>query len=174
MHKTQEETDAQKRMWADNHNAARRKKYRDDAQYRDKVVSRQQAMYRSDKNIKFLDCRENIPILNSFGEVRELLGGGREMTFTFKEAANALGGYTIQIVRGWARNGQLPAPIESAEVELTTARRSYTKDQEVYTYHQMIAIMSVLGEFQTQRRYFRQTDTEVIMRIKEAFIEVIA
>lgn len=134
-------------------NARRRARYATDEAYRQSIIERE----RQKRHTDTFDCRENLPKLATFGNVRPVLTDdgaqvGEGLTFTIEEAARALGRTPKSLYKYFGRE-LFPRP--NKRVKGPTGIL-----QEAYTEQQMRALISVFGEHQSETPYYGVYHTE--------------
>lgn len=155
-------TDEQKRRyWGPERNAERRKRYQEDASYRDDVRKQVRDSYVRSRIVQGLtvrdgDCRESIELLPDIGVERVVeLSTGEDvdmLTFTTQELAKAFD-RSQQVVYRWFRAELFPRPV-------VLARTPTNHAQPVYTHDEVAAFMEVFGQHQEDSQYYRKYHTE--------------
>lgn len=161
--KTDMERELQKQRW--NAAAIKRRRIRrdEDPEYRAQHAAQSRDYFRQKYGVDlstFRDCRKNIGQLDQFGTERTV-SGEPLLTFTTDEVAKVFGDYSPVIMKRWIKKGQLPAPV------LETDQGPF-----VYTDAEVEAIIPILGEQQSQTKYFRADHHMVITHIAEAVWQV--
>ena len=161
--KTDMERELQKQRW--NAAAIKRRRIRrdEDPEYRAQHAAQSRDYFRQKYGVDpstFRDCRKNFDRLDEIGSERTI---SQEplLTFTIDEVAVAFGDYNPVIIKRWIKKGQIPAP------ELET-----DDGFEVYLDSEIEAIIPILGEQQSQTKYFRADHTDVIVSIADAVQQV--
>lgn len=150
-------------------NARRRELYAKNPEYRAKAVQRSRQGYREANGgiLRHINCAPNIKTAASFGTHREygpVSIGNRPghkgyvsgISFSMEELGKVLGGYNVQNIHRWYRNGQLPRPT------MTSANVS------VYSLDEVLAIMPILAQHQAERAYFLKRHTDTVQKIADA------
>lgn len=152
-----ESGDKTRRYWGPERNAERRKRYREDPEYRNKIREQVRDTYRRQRMemglpVRTSDCRENIGDLDMIGEERSvILMSGEEvdmLTFTVEELAKGLE-RSQQVMYRWFASGQFPRPV-------VQVRLPNNHPQTVYSYEEAKALLNVFGEHQEESQYYRK------------------
>ena len=152
--------DKARRYWGPERNEARRKRYKDDPEYRNKIREQVRDTYRRQRMeqglpVRTSDCRENIGDLDMIGEERMVvLKSGEEvdmLTFTVAELAKALE-RSQQVMYRWFTADQFPRPVVQAMVPTN-------HQQPVYSFEEAKALLNVFGEHQEESQYYRKVHT---------------
>lgn len=162
VYKTPEEIAAQQAIYAERHNAKRRAKYREDADYRaiQRRLARETRRRLSGKTEQ--QCREKadqcsaaMRDLRRIGARRQVYVSGEvigsDVTLTIPEMAKALGLRSAIAVREWIADGRFPSP--SNEVCVTR------RHAMAYTAGEAKKLLRVMRDHYMVKEYYLATDT---------------
>lgn len=128
-------------------NAERRARYAEDPTYRERIINYE----RSKRSTEPFDCRENIPLLQQLGNVREYHKADSNvittgLTFTIEEAAKALGRTPKSLYKYYSKD-MFPRPqyIVKGPTGL---------NQEAYTETEMRELIDVFGAHLAETPYY--------------------
>jgi hypothetical protein len=162
-HVTQSETEKAPRArrqgkQAEEHNAKRRQKYREDMERAERLrkAAREHKRHPTDK-----DPNANLGRAREFGKMREVEGRGLVLTFTLDDLAPMVQ-FHAMVVRRWFDGGQLPLPITEAVPIEGDKMVGGREKVPVYTLPEAEVILTVMAKHLSQFRYFRTTDIETI------------
>lgn len=123
-------------------NARRRERYATDPAYRERILNYE----RQKRHTEPFDCRTNLETLASFGVVRPVDGGAEGLTFTIEEAAKVLGRTPKSLYKYFSKN-LFPRPPH-------TVKGPSGLDQEAYTEKEMVRLINVFGQHQSETPYY--------------------
>lgn len=158
-----------KPQWTKASNKKRKERYKNDPEYRQKILDESRQRYR-ETHLKSegRDCRENIEAIESIGDYRIIEGSLGEvdehLCLTIPEIAEALGGYAPQVVYRWIGDGRFPDAIyKGRNVETGTFL-----DQKVYHVQEVVGMLEVFGKHQETHMYFKKTHEDTIQALNNA------
>ena len=142
-------------------NARRRERYHTDDSYRQEVNQRNRQNYREQSGgVELRDCSDNLSILKGLGTVRLIPATGDEiLTFSSKEVAEVLDGYTDQFVYRCLKDGRFPPMGIEAEEEVANGRGTRKAAVMVYSEGEMRGIAEVMANHQKEYSYYRKSHT---------------
>lgn len=157
--KTEMERTLQQQKWNAAAITRRRIRRDEDPEYRAQHAAQSREYFRQKYGVDpstFRDCRKNIDKLDQFGTERTI---SQEplLTFTVAEIAAVFGDYKPVIMNRWIKKGQIPPPALETDDGST-----------VYLDAEIEAIIPILGEQQSQSKYFRADHHDVIAAIADA------
>lgn len=149
-------------------NVARRRRYKNDDNYRKQQIAMSREFYRRKHDIELgdNDCRENIDLLGDIGAERLVLINPRnkiiktQLCLLNSELAGALkiGSPTLH---KWHKSGRLPVPV----FKLIFGESDH-KTVCVYVEEEARLIIETIGAHMAEFKHFRGTHIEVIERLK--------
>lgn len=157
----------QLQIYRQNSNAVRKRKYRDNADYRERCKARAVA-YKARNAPERETCQANLSILSTIGTPRYIEGIETQepiLTFSYPEIAVAVGDFTEVAMRKWIADGRFPKPIYRER-----RRVSVGPTKKLYTERQVRNILTVLSVHQREKRKLTKKDTVIISALHRCMV----
>lgn len=160
LNKSEPEVEEQKARYRKNHNDARRRKYAEDAAYRQTIHAANRMRYRTETDSGVRDCATPEKLLKIAKQrTLELEDGSeaRELCLDNAEMAEALGGYHPFVFHRWQRSGRFPRPIVWSK-----PNGSRDVKRGVFLLEQATQLLDIVREHQKRKFYLTKVDQGVI------------
>lgn len=177
---TEEQLKDQKERWfGEERNSRRRAAYANRPEVRTNLIAASRRSYRAKREADGAsvrqdeDCRDRLPELASYGQMRDVTLDGKIVmvrTFRAEEFAQVVG-RSLNVVYRWFSRGLAPKPVLRCG-HAYRDERGRIMPAMVYVAAEVEAMVQVFGEHQKTSQYFRDVHTETQDRMRAAVDEV--